>query len=113
MTFQDVCDSFLGNTKSINHKALIKKLVKSYELIKAKISVKLHFLICHLEKFPINCGHFSDEMGEQFHQLFKIFQNRFKSDLSKINMLAAYHFSLLKKENIPDCKRKLMYKTFN
>ena len=35
------------------------------------MSIKVHFLHCHIDKFPDNCDDVSDEQGEQFHQDIK------------------------------------------
>lgn len=32
------------------------------------MSVKMLFLSSHLDYFPENCGDFSEEQGERFHQ---------------------------------------------
>ena len=35
------------------------------------MSIKVHFLHSHLDKFLDNCGDVSDEQGDQFHQYIK------------------------------------------
>ena len=37
----------------------------------SNMSIKDHFVDSHLAKFPDNCGDFSDEQGERFHQDLK------------------------------------------
>ena len=36
----------------------------------AQMSVKLHFLLSHLDYFPKNCGDLSEEQDEHFHKDF-------------------------------------------
>ena len=66
--FRGVVDGFLGNKKDPNYKELVKKLIKSYQNIGFRMSVKLHFLCSHLDFFQENFGDFSEEHGERFHQ---------------------------------------------
>ena len=42
------------------------------------MNLKIHLLDAHLECFPENCGAFSDEHGERFHQEMASMEIRFK-----------------------------------
>ena len=42
------------------------------------MSYKLHFLHNHSDQFPENCGDFSDEHGERFHQDIKNKEQRYQ-----------------------------------
>ena len=66
--FRGVVDGFLGNKKDPNYKESVKKLIKSYQNISSRKSVKLHFLCSQLDFFQENLGDFSEEHGERFHQ---------------------------------------------
>ena len=66
--FRGVVDGFFGNKKDPNYKELVKKLIKSYQNMGCRMSVKLHFLCSHLDFFQENLGNFSEEHGERFHQ---------------------------------------------
>ena len=70
--FENVCSNFLGNTNSENYIAIIEEILSSYRALGCNMSLKLHFLQCHLAIFPGNMGAVSDENGERFHQ--EIFQ---------------------------------------
>ena len=76
----------LGNRRTENYKALIEKLMKSLQDISANMSIKVHFLHSHLDKFLVNCGEESDEQGERFHQDIKTmdFCWSIKRDLNNI-----------------------------
>ena len=65
--FKSVCSGFLGNTRVPDYQACIKKLLKSYEDMGCRMSLKIHFLHSHLNFFPPNLGTVSDEPGERFH----------------------------------------------
>ena len=66
--FKSVCSGFLGNTHVPDYQACIEKLLKSYEDMGCRMSLKIHFLHSHLNFFPPNLGAVSDEHGERFHQ---------------------------------------------
>ncbi|KDR22417.1 hypothetical protein L798_02510, partial [Zootermopsis nevadensis] len=53
------------------------------------VSFKMHFLPSHLDFFPSNCGAFSDEHGERFHQDISAMEQRYKIKWSAA-MLADY-----------------------
>ena len=42
------------------------------------MSVKLHYLYSHLDRFPENLVVVSDEQGERFHQDLKIMEERYQ-----------------------------------
>jgi len=42
------------------------KLLSTLEDLGAKMSIKLHFLYSHLDRFPENLGDLSDEQGGGF-----------------------------------------------
>ena len=65
--FKSVCSGFLGNTCVPDYQACIEKLLKSYEDMGCRISLKIHFLHSHLNFFPPNLRAVSDEYGERFH----------------------------------------------
>ena len=66
--FKSVCSGFLGNTRVPDYQACIEKLLKSYEDMGCRMSLKIHFLHSHLNFFPPNLGAVSDDHGERFHQ---------------------------------------------
>ncbi|UYV67632.1 hypothetical protein LAZ67_5001409 [Cordylochernes scorpioides] len=43
------------------------------------MSIKIHFLHSHLDKFPDNLGAYSDEQGERFHQGMKVMEERYQA----------------------------------
>ena len=68
VAFKSVCKGFLGNTRVPDYQACIEKLLKSYEDMGCRMSLKIHFLHSHLNFFPPNHGEVSDEHGGRFHQ---------------------------------------------
>ena len=65
--FKSVCSDFLGNTRVPNYQACIEKLLKTYEDMGCRMSLKIHFLHSHLNFFLPNLGAVSYEHGERFH----------------------------------------------
>ena len=74
----NVWDSFVAfvkdflENKSHNYEELLDKMLTNYQEIGAKMSIKVHFLHSHSDRFPENCGDVSDEEGERFHQDIKV-----------------------------------------
>ena len=68
---QEICSGLLGNNRAHNYKALVKELIKSFQLLGCNMSLKVHILHAHLDTFPENCGAVSDEQGERTHQTMK------------------------------------------
>ena len=66
--FRLVSADFLGNNRAENYKELIEDMLSLYHKLGRKISLMIHILHSHLDFFPDNCGMFSDEHGERFHQ---------------------------------------------
>ena len=66
--FKSVCRGFLGNTRVPDYQACIEKLLKSYEDMGYRMSLKIHFLHFHLNFYPPTLRAVSDEHGEIFHQ---------------------------------------------
>jgi len=91
--FKAVCQGFLGNLRAPNYIELVQQLLHSYEALGCNMSLKLHFLMSHIDFFPENMGNVSDEHGERFHQDIAIMEKRYKGKLSSA-MLADYCWML-------------------
>ena len=91
-SFVDVVKKFLGNNRTVNYKELIEKMLKCYRGICASMSIKVHFLDSHLDKFPDNCGNFSNEQGERLHQDLKIMEDHYQGRWDK-RMMTDYCLS--------------------
>ena len=75
------------------------------------MSLKLHFLMSHLDFFSDNMGCVSDEHGERFHQDIVIMEKRYKGKWSPA-MLADFCWML--QRDVPEVpyKRKSVAKHF-
>ena len=85
--------NFLGNNRAVNYKELIEKMLKCYHEIGANMSIRIHFLDSHLDIFPDNCGDWSDEQGERFHQNLKIMEDCYQGWWEK-RMMVEYCLSI-------------------
>ena len=81
-SFVNVFKNILGNHKAENHHQLIQNMLKSYERVGCRMSLKMHFLHSHLDFFPANLGAVSDEHGERFHQQISIMEIRYQSNFN-------------------------------
>jgi len=61
--FAAVVQNFLGNNKVENYKDIVKGLIFRFHHLGCNMSIKIHFLDSHLDKFPENLGNVSDEQG--------------------------------------------------
>lgn len=101
-SFRNLVHGFLGNYRDPMFKQLVNDLLKFYEAIGARMSLKMHFLMSHLDKFPENLGAFSDEHGERFHQEMLSIEKRFSGKF-QTSMLGDYCWSILRNS---DCQYK-------
>ncbi|KYM93378.1 hypothetical protein ALC62_16020 [Cyphomyrmex costatus] len=104
-SFQAVAENFLGNKKSPQYKELVAKMIQNYEKQGCLMNLKLHFLFSHLDEFPENLGHFSEEQGERFHQDIKVVETRYQGRWD-VNMLADFCWMLKRETQDQEMKGK-------
>ena len=63
--------NFLGNNKARNYAELVNNMLTAFRNLGCNMSVKMHYLFSHMDRFPENLGSTSDEQGERFHQELK------------------------------------------
>ena len=63
-SFLGVIQNFLKSHWSHDYFNFIESMLTSYGDIGANMSIKIHFLHSHLDRFPGNCGAYSDEQGK-------------------------------------------------
>ena len=78
LSFQNVMENLVGNRKSINYVQLVKEMHKNFCALGCRMSLKVHFLFSHLDRFPENLGDVSEEHGEGFHQDIKDMERRYQ-----------------------------------
>jgi hypothetical protein len=96
--FKNVTKTFLGNHKAENYHEIVSDLLTAYKAMGCNMSLKVHFLDCHLDFFPENLGAVSDQHGERFHQDIYNMEKRYHGKWS-LSMLADYCWTL--KRDVP------------
>jgi hypothetical protein len=91
--FKEVVKKFLGNIKDPLYKEIVRNMLDKFKLLFCNISLKLHFLVSHLDYFPPNLGAVSEEQGERFHQDLKEVERRYQGRWD-VNMMADYCWSI-------------------
>ena len=98
LSCKEIIENFLGNRRSPNHKVIVSKMVEYFGKMGCLMNYQLHFLHNHLDSFPENCGYYSEEQGERFHQDVKVMEKRYQGRWDT-SMLADYCWMLKR-----DCK---------
>ena len=93
LSFVDVIKNFLGNKKAGNHEDLVGNMLSAFRHLGCKMSIKVHFLFSHLDKFPDNLEAVSDEQGERFHQDLMAVEERYQGRWGR-QMFADYCWSI-------------------
>ena len=99
--FESVCIGFLGNTHVPDYQACIEKLLKSYEDMGCRMSLKIHFLLSHLNFSLPNHGAVSNEYGERFHQDITKMESNYQGKWNP-GMMGDFCWMLLR--HIPEAK---------
>ena len=66
--FKDVCKGFLKKHQGGQRECIVENLIKCYQNLGCKMSLKAHFLHSHPSFFPQNAGNVSNQRGQRFHQ---------------------------------------------
>ena len=88
-----VVKHFLGNRKSDGYVQHVEQLVMHWQRFGCNMSIKLHYLHSHLDRFPENLGDLSKEHGELFHQNICTMEERYQG-YWYTKMMADYCWSI-------------------
>lgn len=97
-TFVLVVKNFLGNNKARNYAELVNNMLTAFRNLGCNMSIKMHYLFSHMNRFPENLGSMSDEQGERFHQDMKEMETRYQGRWDAV-MMADYCWNL--KRDLP------------
>ena len=100
-SFVLVVKRFLGNYKAGNYVELVNQMLEHFRELGCTMSIKVHYLHSHLDRFPENLGDKSEEQGERFHQDLKIMEERYQGRWDT-HMMADYCWNLKR-----DCSNKV------
>ena len=82
-SFKSVIQSFLRDRKTNNCRQLVDELIQTYRGLGINMSIKIHFLLSHLDNTSENCGWISDEQGEKLNQGIKLMKERYLGSWDK------------------------------
>jgi hypothetical protein len=75
------------------YKETVRNMLDKLKHLGCNMSLKLHFLVSHLDYFPPNVGAVSEEQCERFHQDLKDVERRYQGCWD-VNMMADYCWSI-------------------
>jgi hypothetical protein len=104
VSFRDVVKNFLGNKRSEQYVSIVAQMITNFHLAGCKMSLKVHFLDSHLDKFPSNCGQYSEQQGERFHQDIAILESRYRGKWNT-QMMADYCWSLIREDTVTHSRK--------
>ena len=88
-----VVKNFLGNKKTSNYEELINNMIYAFKNLGYNMSIKMHYLFSHIDRFPENLGAMSDEQGERFHQDIKELETTYQGRWDAA-LMADYYWTL-------------------
>ena len=94
VAFTNVVQGFLVNKKDDNCKEIVDELFLSLRGLGCRMSIKLHCLHSHLDKFPDDLEDVNEEQGERFHQDIKVMEDRYQGRWDS-HMMSDYCWSLM------------------
>ena len=100
-----VVKNFLGNFKAENYKELVENMLSNFRDIGTNMSIKIHYLVSHLDCFLTYLGDYRGEQGERFHQDFKTMEERYQGRWDD-HMMADYCWNLMRDCSGTKHKRK-------
>ena len=60
--------------KAENYQELVEDMPSKFQDLGVKMSIKVHYLFNHLDRFPSNLGDLSEEQGKRFHQDIRVME---------------------------------------
>ncbi|GBM98950.1 hypothetical protein AVEN_231688-1 [Araneus ventricosus] len=97
-SFVAVVGNFLGKRKAENYVEGVNEIRNSFKSLGCNMRIKVHYLHCHLDRFPKNLGDTSEQQGGRFHQDIKTTEDLYQGRWDN-HMMTDYCWSL--KETVP------------
>jgi hypothetical protein len=92
-----VVKNFLGNKKA-DYTQLVEDMLFHFNRLGCNMSVKVHYVHSHLDRFPENLGDLSKGQDKRFHQDIKTMETRYQGRWD-VHMMADYCWNLMR-----DCR---------
>ena len=74
---------FLGKNREPNYQESVKNILQYFNIQGVNMSLKIHFLLSHLDFLRPQMGDVSDEPGECFHQTMLLIEHRYKGKINE------------------------------
>ena len=110
-SYVSVIREFLGNTKASNYRNLVDVMLQNFQVLSARLSIKLRYLYCHLNYFPENLGDVSEEQEEKFLQDIRTIEERYQGRWDS-HMMTDYCWTLIGNCTGQSHSRKSFKRTF-
>ena len=94
-SYVSVIREFLGNTKASNYQNLVDVMLQNFQALGARMSIKLHYQLSHVDYFLKNLGDVGEEQGERFHRDITTMEDRYQSCWDS-HIMADYCWSLIR-----------------
>lgn len=75
---KEVISRLLGKKRSGAYGPFLEGMMTSFEQLNVHMSLKIHYLHCHVDDFLQQMSTESDEHGERFHQIAAVMEARYK-----------------------------------
>ncbi|GBP52738.1 Probable tyrosyl-DNA phosphodiesterase [Eumeta japonica] len=89
--FVSVMQNFLGNKKSENYIELVENPLLQLKNMACNMSIKLHFLHSHLDRFSENLGDMSEEQGKRMRRDLRVMEERYQGRNSLYSQTGSKH----------------------
>lgn len=94
LNFCDIATNVLGKSVTTDWREKVDSLMSSYQNMGCpNVTIKMHLLFKHKDKYEPYIGTFSDEHGERLHQEMEQIEKRYGRNFNK-EMIAEYVWSL-------------------
>ena len=110
-SLKSVITNFLGKNRYEEYEKEVDELLKNFQKLGARMSVKMHFLRSHLDYSPQNCGDLSEEQGERFHQDIRVMEERYQGRWD-VSFVADYCWCLKRDVVATQHRRKSLKRPF-
>jgi hypothetical protein len=106
LAFQTVVSGFLGGFRSPYYEEQIEHMIKCYQEVGCRMSLKLHMMHSHLDEFKDNLSDYSEQHGERFHQDMKDMEARYMRQCNE-TMMGDYIWGLQRDSDTVYKKKRL------
>lgn len=97
--------TFLYNKKEMKYEELVTTILTTFWNFECNMSLKMHYLVSHIDWFPKNLESMSKDQGEWFHQEMKVMKTLYQGRWDAV-MMADYCWRLMR--DIPSAEHSMI-----